>query len=103
MWTQEQLDRAIKAVRIEHLPVRQAARENNIPEKTLRNRLATGNFLKGRLGQPSHLGPDAERKLVEHVRKLQLAGFAPTRKHLRKIAYNLAKSMGLKNKFNEKK
>lgn len=103
MWTQEQLDRAIKAVQIEHLPVRQAAWENNIPEKTLRNRLATGNFLKGRLGQPSHLGPDAERKLVEHVRKLQLAGFAPTRKHLRKIAYNLAKSMGLKNKFNEKK
>lgn len=65
------------------MPIRRAAREYNIPEGTLRGRLATDNFKKGRLGQPSYLDEDAERKLVEHVRKLQASGFAPTRRNFK--------------------
>lgn len=100
-WTQEDLDKAIIAVRDEKKPVRQAARENNIPEKTLRTRLATGRLIKGRLGQPPLLGEDAEKKLASHVKKLQAAGFAPTRKNLRRIAYNLAVSMNKAQRFNK--
>ena len=104
MWTQEELDRAIHLVKVEKMPIRRAARENNVHESmTLCDRLATGNFKKCPLGQPSYLGEVAERKLVEHIRKLQAAGFAPTRNNLKKIAYNLAQYMGLKEKLNNKK
>lgn len=103
-WTQDDLTRAVNAVLQEQIPIRQAARTNNIPERTLRARLATQKFIKGSsMGESSFLGEDAERKLCNHVQKLQASGFAPTTKNLRMMAYNLAKSMGLRHRFNEDK
>lgn len=103
-WTQEDLTRAVEAVLQDKVAIRQAARTNNIPEKTLRTRLVKGNFIKGSsMGGASFLGEDTERKLCNHIQKLQASGFAPTSKNLRVIAYNLAQSMGLRNRFNEDK
>lgn len=103
LWNQEDLNKAVNAVRVDKTSVRKAARDNNIPEKTLRNRLATGNFVKGTLGEKPLLGEDGERKLADHVRKLQSVGFAPSRKNLRKIAFNLAVKMNISKRFNEEK
>lgn len=83
--------------------IRSAAKANNIPEKTLRNRIKTNNLIKGRLGQPPRLGIEAENKLEDHIRKLQKSGFAPTRKQLRRIAFNLAEKMKIKHNFNSEK
>lgn len=102
-WTQEQLNNAVEAVRDHQVSVRKAAKDNNIPEKTLRTRLATGKLKKTGLGGHSYLGEEAEVKLVAQIRKLQGAGFAPSRKNLRQLAYNLSKSMGLTGRFNEQK
>ena len=107
-WTQEELNRAIHLVKVKKMPIRRAARENNVPESTLRDRLATGNFKKRSLGQPSYLGEDTERKLVEHIRKLQAAGFAPTRniaredilkKHFEKNCIQFGKIYGIEGEI----
>ncbi|KAJ3639912.1 hypothetical protein Zmor_003240 [Zophobas morio] len=102
-WSEEQLKAAVEAVRNQNWSIRQAAKDHNIPEKTLRTRLKTGNLKKGSLGGASFLGEEAEKKLVAHIRNLQSAGFAPSRKTLRQLAYNLAKSMGLQGRFNNTK
>lgn len=102
-WTQEQLNSAIKAVIDGNMSVRQAAKKNCIPEQTLRYQLLTKNFVKGYLDEPPTLGADAEKNLVDHIRQLQAAGFAPTQKNVRIIAFNLAEALGIKHKFNKDK
>jgi hypothetical protein len=62
-----------------------------------------GHFEIGNLSPSSYLGKDAEMKHVEHVHKLQAAGFAATRKNLQIVAYNLATFLGLKQRFSVEK
>jgi len=102
-WTQEDLNKALTAIQDQNIAIRTAAKNNNIPEKTLRNRIKTGNFVKGTLGKKCHLGEETEKQLVEHIKKLQSRGFAPSRKNLRKIAFNLSQKMNLKQVFNSEK
>lgn len=79
-----------------------AARTFQIPKSTLLRRLRTNNAAKeDRLGPPSLLGGDAERKLVGHIKKLQKTGFAPTRDEVRMIAFNLAERLGIKHNFDK--
>jgi len=82
----ENVNKALKAVQDQNISIRKAAKNNNIPEKTLRNRIRTGNFVKGTMSKKCHLGEEAEKQLVEHIKKLQSQGFVPSRKNLRKIA-----------------
>lgn len=102
-WTEEQLKEAVRLVKEEGVSKREAARQNNIPERTLRRRLEKGNFEKTGLGPSSLLGKEAEGKLVKHIATLQANGFAPKPLTVKSIAFNLAKQMGLKGNFNEVK
>lgn len=63
----------------------QASQEYNIPYRTLRRRFLTGNTKKGRLGPDSLFG-NKEKKIVNHIKKLQSRGFAPTINDLRQLA-----------------
>lgn len=92
-WSEENLLAAAQAV-ADGSSIRGAAKANRIPEKTLRHRLKSNNLVKGKLGSPPVLGWDAEKKIVVHVKRLQKAGYAPTKTALRKMAYNLAERMG---------
>jgi len=47
------------SIRSKYLYKRKAAKNNNISEKTLRNRIKTGNFVKGTMSKKCHLGEDA--------------------------------------------
>lgn len=96
-WSQDSLNQAIKTIREEKTPVRSAARKFNIPESTLRGILLKGRSEKPKLGKGPLLGHNAEEKLVEHVKKLQAAGFPVTRTELRVIAYDLAKTLEIAN------
>ncbi|XP_071562383.1 uncharacterized protein [Temnothorax nylanderi] len=102
-WTQENLDKALKDLQKGNVSIREVALNNNIPEKTLRTRLKQNNFIKGRLGKKCYLGEEVEKQLVEHIKKLQSVGFAPSKKEIRKIAFNLSEKMGLKQVFNTEK
>lgn len=102
-WSQIDLDAAINLIKNENISIRAAARATGVPEKTLRNRILKNNFLKQAMGPAPVLGNDAEVKLVQHIKALQARGFAPSRRSVRKIAFNLAEAMGVKHTFNKMK
>ncbi|XP_063226226.1 uncharacterized protein LOC134533020 isoform X1 [Bacillus rossius redtenbacheri] len=102
-WSQEDLNNAMHAVIEDKVKIREAGRRFNIPERTLRRRLISRNFEKRNLGPSSCLGYEAEKKLVSHIEKLQAAGFAPNRKTVQKLAYDLAVSCGIPHKFNNER
>ena len=54
-WTEEELLKAVEAVRVMNVPIRYAARENNIPEITLRFRMQKNNFKNGVMGGKNDL------------------------------------------------
>ena len=45
-------------------------------------------------------GSENERKLVIHIKALAAAGVAPDRLTMRRVAYRMAKELGIPNKFN---
>lgn len=64
-WTQKQLTDAINAVRKHNVPIREAARNQSIPERTLRRRLQTGKHEKQRAGPMSTRFGDRKKNLKQ--------------------------------------
>lgn len=100
-WTEEQLQRAITAIKNGEMGVNETSKTFGIPCTTLRRRNRTNNILKKTLGPSSVLGDSNERKIVMHIQKLQKRGFAPTRDDVRLMAFSLAEQMGIKHTFNK--
>lgn len=104
VWTAQDLENALAAVQRREMGVNEAAIHFNLPKSTFKRRLKTGNAVKtNRLGPDSSLGEAAERKLANHIKKLQKSGFAPTRGEVQVMAYKLAEAMNLQHKFNKEK
>lgn len=102
VWTAQDLQNALAAVQSHEMGVNEAAIHYNIPKSTFKRRIKTGNAAKSsRLGPDSTLGEAAERKLANHIKKLQTSGFAPTRDEVRIMAYKLAEAMNIQHKFNK--
>lgn len=99
-YTEESLRQAIEAVESKQLGVRAASRDYGIPLRTLVRRIQANNSVIGPLGPHSHLGTDAETKLVDHIKKLQQRGFAPSRRDVQEMAFCLAEKLGVKHRFN---
>lgn len=57
-------------------------------------------FHKKSVGPVAQLGRATEMKLVKYDLNLQLFGFAPTRREVRKLAFILAESLGIYHTFN---
>lgn len=51
------------------------------------------------MGPDSCLGAANEKKLVDHILKLQSCGFAPCHLDLRQMAYRLAVALNIPHKF----
>ena len=85
-WTEENLKNAIEAIDTKTMGFNAAAQHFSIPKATLIRRKKSGKLKKTRsLGPSSTLGEENEAKLVEHVKKLQKFGFAPTRNDVRQV------------------
>jgi hypothetical protein len=93
----------MKVVTEQRMKIREAGRDFNIPERTLRRRLVSKDYGKHQLGPSSCLRGKVETKLVLHIEKLQAAGFAPSRKTFHKLAFDVATHFGVKTKFNAEK
>lgn len=100
-YNEETLSKAIRAVKDHEIGVRAASREFKIPLRTLVRRVQLGNAAMGRLGPQCDLGADAESKLANHIRLLQQRGFAPCRRDVQEMAFNLAEQLGIRHKFNK--
>lgn len=102
-WSAENLKLAINAVKSGFETIRGAARDNGIPERTLRRHISANNEIKKCLGKKPELGAEVETKLALHAIKLQKSGFALTEKVLRQLAYRLAVKLKKKTTFGKNK
>ncbi|KAF5277899.1 hypothetical protein FQA39_LY06051 [Lamprigera yunnana] len=100
-WTKQQLTEAIQAVNKNKMGVNEAAQNFGVPSTTLRRRKFTKNLNKGPLGSTSTLGEAAEKKLVNHILKLQKNRFSPTRTDVRSMGFKLAEQLGNKHHFSK--
>ncbi|CAH2000681.1 unnamed protein product [Acanthoscelides obtectus] len=102
-WSPRALSDAVDAVKNGDMGINEAAKAFGIPKTTFKRRLKANNTDKNdRLGPDCSLGSNAELKIVNHIKKLQKAGFSPTRTEVKIMAFNLAQRMGIPNKFNQK-
>lgn len=62
--------------------------------------LKLNNFSKRHLGPASILSQKNEREIVLHIKKLQSHGFIPSRDCVQSMAFQLAKHLNIKFKFN---
>ncbi|KAJ8938481.1 hypothetical protein NQ318_007117 [Aromia moschata] len=98
-WTEKDLGNAITHVTNKSMGVNEASRVFNIPSRTLRRRISSGNHKKISCGKLPALGIDNEKRLVKHIQKLQHAGFAPNRLTVRRLAYQFVQKLGLEKSF----
>lgn len=84
-WSESDLETAVEKILDKTLSIRAASKLFKIPATTIRRRMTTQNFKKESLGSSSCLGSSLEAKIVEHIKKLQQHGFAPTRSEVCQI------------------
>lgn len=96
-WSEADLKTAIGKVKSKELGINEASRRYQIPSRTLRRRMNLNLTKKVTLGKPPALGEENEIRLVNHIKKLQASGFAPTAKAVRTIAYGFAKELKILN------
>ncbi|XP_053372904.1 uncharacterized protein LOC123565518 [Mercenaria mercenaria] len=96
-YSPESLLKAFEAVKEKKVPVKRAARQFDVPENTLRDRV------KGRIdaknfciGGETTLSREEEEVLVEHVEVMGQLGYGYTNTKLQQIAGELAYEMGKK-------
>ncbi|GLV46060.1 hypothetical protein CBL_05146 [Carabus blaptoides fortunei] len=94
-WSEENLKTtAIIMVTTGAMGVNQASRFYNIPPRTLRRRIKSGDGTKKLLRRPPALGIQNEKRLVAHIKRLEEAGFAPSRRTTRQLAFEFATKLG---------
>ena len=101
-WSQEDMDKALTDVRERGISERQAARENNVPRKTLSDRLR--NKLKGgdncTMGKPPILTNEQEENLCSYIAYMAQRGFPLTVNQIIMFAWCIDRSCG-KSAFGE--
>lgn len=99
-WSGEDLEKAMQCVRSKEMGVNEASRNFNIPSRTLRRHLITGRS-KVLLGRNPVFSNKCEKKLVAHIKKLESVGFAPERKDVKEMAFQLAEKLNIKHPFSK--
>lgn len=107
-WSEEDCLLAIKELN-DGAGLRATASKYKIPPRSLKRRMQKGPpstpacSKKPRLGSAPILGLEGEQKLTKHIVKLQQSGFAPTKKEVQEMAFQLAECMNIKHNFNVEK
>ncbi|CAH1993336.1 unnamed protein product [Acanthoscelides obtectus] len=98
-WSDEQLMEAVAKVQTGEISKRKAHRRYNVPPRTLKRRITSGNFKKGALGPEGILDRANETRLVAHIHRLSVVGFAPDKSTVRTLAFRFAEKLGIKHPF----
>ena len=106
-WCENDMKKALYAVRSGDMGLNAASRTFNIPKHTLKRHLDDKNkYAKdGRKysGHPQVLSEELESLLVQHMINLDAMLFGITRQDLRSLAFQLAEKNGLPHAFNATK
>ncbi|CAH1998867.1 unnamed protein product [Acanthoscelides obtectus] len=96
-WSDEQLMEAVAKVQTGEISKKEAHRRYNVPPRTPKRRIISGNFKKGALGPEGILGRANETRLVAHIHRLLVVGFRPARSTVR--TFSFAERLGIKHPF----
>ncbi|XP_011859495.1 PREDICTED: uncharacterized protein LOC105556986 [Vollenhovia emeryi] len=100
LWTEEQLQNAVTAVKETNLSVNRASLEYKIPRRTLRRILAEdGEIKKKVLGRPPVLNQKEEQNLKNRIVRLQQVGFGLKRQDFKKCVFQYCEEMGIEHPF----
>ncbi|XP_052742085.1 uncharacterized protein LOC128198842 [Bicyclus anynana] len=102
LWTEDTMKAAMNAVQRGHLTQRSAAARYNIPRRTLRDHLKTGEEMK-RLGRKPVLTNNQEKDLVSRIKRFASIGIPLTPKFIRKQTFLFCERHDIKNNFNSSK
>lgn len=97
--TEEDLGNAITHVTNKSMGINADSRVFKIPFRVLSRRISSENHEKIFCGKFPAFDINNEKKLVEHIQKLEEAGFAPNRLTLRRLAHQFPQKRGLEKSF----
>lgn len=95
-WSQEDMEKALEAVRIRKVPPAKAAREYKIPRKTLTDRLQNKVADSCKLGKPKALSDEHEKSLCGYIAYMASRGFPLTVNQIIMYAWCIDKMNGKK-------
>lgn len=100
-YNQDNLFKALDAVRKDGRKIREVGRSFGIPESTLRKNLILDRPQCPRLGRKSVFSPEIELELKEYILKLCTLFYGLTPKELRRLAFRYAEKKNISNNFNK--
>lgn len=98
-WDEDSLRRAMEAVQNNELNTNAAALKFNIPRRTLRNHLLSGNSTKI-IGKTTILTKQLEEDLSQRIKRFAKLGIPLTPKFIRKQAFLFCERFKIKHSFN---
>ncbi|XP_060808274.1 zinc finger and BTB domain-containing protein 24 isoform X2 [Amyelois transitella] len=98
-WDEESLRRAMEAVQNNQLSANAAALKFNIPRRTLRNHLSSGNSSKI-IGKTTILTKQLEEDLSQQIQRFAELGIPLTPEFIRKQAFIFCETFKIKHSFN---
>lgn len=104
-YSQENLKKALDAIKTDGRPIREVGRCFNIPESTLRKKLSENCDVPTppRLGRKSTFSVQEETALKDYVITLAKLFYGLTPKELRRLAFRYAEHSCIKHDFNQEK
>lgn len=103
-WTEENMQRALKAIKDKVTSIRNAARMFNVPYGTLQDRIR-GKFdaKKYTLGRKSVFTTEQESELTSHIISMSKLFYGLSPQSIRQLAYQYAEENRIIHKFNQEK
>ena len=106
-WEEENMERALQAVRNGDMGLNAAAKQYSVPKATLKRHLDGKNWFAVEktkvIGSVSDIPPEVEKEICQHVMKLEECMFGITPKDLRMIAFEVAERNNIPHRFNREK
>lgn len=96
LYSEESLHQAYEAVMIDDMSIYAASREFGIPERTLSDRCKGRIALDSKPGGSSHLTPEEEKKLCEHMKQLFFEGNVMNYTFMRRVATDFIRELDKK-------
>lgn len=101
-WNPENMKTALEAIR-NGSKIKTAAKNFNVPESTIRDRLKLGEDYNPPMGRKPTFSVEEEKEMVAFITVMAKRFYGITQQQLRKLAYDFAVAKNIKNIFSSEK
>ena len=102
-WTSEAMEKTLQAVQKKQLSLRKAAKQYNVPQATLCQRLKKGVSASSPASRPPTFTTADEKLLVPCIQDMESLGFGLNISSVCKLAYEVAEAENIPHQFNKEK